>query len=74
MRGILIAILKVYRAVLSPMAGALGARCRFHPTCSEYAIEAFGRLPTSRAFILTVRRILRCGPWSAGGVDRVPVC
>jgi putative membrane protein insertion efficiency factor len=73
-RAILISILKTYRALFSPVAGALGARCRFHPTCSEYAIEAFERFPISRAFILTARRILRCGPWSAGGVDRVPAC
>ncbi len=74
MRVILIAILKAYRAMLSPILSALGAHCRFHPTCSEYAIEAFEKLPASKAFILTARRILRCGPWSAGGVDRVPVC
>lgn len=50
----------------------LGGQCRFHPTCSQYAVEAFERLPLHRAFVLTVWRILRCQPFAKGGDDPVP--
>jgi len=46
--------------------------CRFHPTCSAYAIEALRTHGLVRGIALSVWRILRCHPWSAGGVDPVP--
>ncbi len=46
--------------------------CRFHPTCSSYAIEALRTHGLVRGGALSVWRILRCHPWSAGGIDRVP--
>ena len=49
---------------------ALGWRaCRFHPTCSEYAVQAFGTLSWYRALAVAARRLLRCHPGSAGGYD-----
>ena len=45
--------------------------CKYHPSCSQYAIEAFRELGLVRGGILACWRILRCNPWSHGGVDRV---
>ncbi|PIU39846.1 MAG: membrane protein insertion efficiency factor YidD [Candidatus Omnitrophica bacterium CG07_land_8_20_14_0_80_50_8] len=47
--------------------------CRFTPSCSEYAVEAFRRMRLTRAFDLTVRRILRCHPFCEGGYDPLPM-
>jgi len=53
-------------------AALLGGQCRFHPTCSEYAVECFEKLPAHRAFSLTLWRILRCQPFAKPGYDPVP--
>lgn len=58
--------------VLSPILGGLGANCRFHPTCSDYAREAIQRKSAPRAIELVFKRLIRCGPWNPGGVDEVP--
>lgn len=47
-------------------------RCRFHPSCSSYGLEAITRHGPVRGLYLTVRRLLRCHPWNPGGVDHVP--
>lgn len=64
-----VAAVLAYRAVLSPL---LGGRCRFEPTCSRYALEAYRTLSPLRATFLTVRRVLRCHPWGGSGYDPVP--
>lgn len=69
MRRILTAPLRGYRYLISPM---LGPRCRFHPSCSTYAIEAIERHGVIRGGYLSARRLLRCHPWHSGGVDPVP--
>ena len=58
-----------YRLVVSPL---LGPRCRFHPSCSQYAKQAVLKHGILRGVSLAVRRIVRCNPWNAGGVDFVP--
>jgi len=66
---LLIALVAAYRYALSPM---LGRHCRFHPSCSGYAIEALERHGALRGTWLAVRRVARCHPWHAGGYDPVP--
>ena len=66
---ILLAILSVYRRVLSPL---LGPACRFEPSCSRYASEAIRAHGAARGSWLAVRRISRCHPYHAGGFDPVP--
>ncbi|HEV7451486.1 MAG TPA: membrane protein insertion efficiency factor YidD [Pseudonocardiaceae bacterium] len=65
----LVLILRFYRRWISP---ALPPTCRFHPTCSAYAVEALTVHGALRGSWLTVRRLLRCAPWHPGGVDPVP--
>ena len=65
----LIGLLHVYQHWISP---ALPPTCRFYPTCSAYAIEALQVHGVVRGSWLTLRRLLRCAPWHAGGIDPVP--
>ncbi|MBT3181508.1 MAG: membrane protein insertion efficiency factor YidD [Deltaproteobacteria bacterium] len=58
--------------VFSPILSGLGANCRFHPTCSDYAREAFQKKSSKQAVALILKRLMRCGPWHPGGVDKVP--
>lgn len=68
-RNILIIILKLYRRVVSPMYGQV---CRFFPSCSAYALEAVTVHGAIKGSWFAARRIVRCHPWSAGGLDPVP--
>jgi len=63
------ALIRAYQLVLSPW---LGARCRFHPSCSAYAGEALQRHGLLRGGWLATKRIGRCHPWGGSGVDPVP--
>ena len=69
MRWLLIQAIKAYRYLLSPW---LGGHCRFHPTCSCYAITAIERFGALRGSAMAMRRLLRCHPWHPGGIDPVP--
>ena len=69
MRIVLLALVRFYRAAVSPW---LAPRCRFLPTCSEYALEAVERHGALRGGALALRRIARCHPWGASGIDEVP--
>jgi uncharacterized protein len=69
MKRMLLAALAGYRYLLRPM---LGANCRFHPSCSDYATEAIERHGALRGVGLALRRIARCHPWHPGGYDPVP--
>jgi len=68
-RNLSVLVLRVYRAVISPLYGDV---CRYYPSCSSYALQAIQQYGTVRGGWLGVRRIARCHPWSAGGVDDVP--
>jgi putative membrane protein insertion efficiency factor len=61
--------IRFYQIAVSPF---LGPACRFYPTCSEYAHEAILRYGPIKGSILAVRRILKCHPFNAGGIDPVP--
>jgi uncharacterized protein len=69
MKAVLIILLRAYRLFLSPF---LGRNCRFHPSCSAYAIEALQRYGAIKGTWLAVRRVTRCHPWNPGGYDPVP--
>ncbi|MCI4626519.1 MAG: membrane protein insertion efficiency factor YidD [Candidatus Magnetoovum sp. WYHC-5] len=68
MRHVFIQLIKTYRYFISPL---FPQSCRFTPTCSEYAIEAFSKKGVFKGFYLTVKRVARCQPFSAGGYDPV---
>ncbi len=60
---------RAYRAVFSPW---VGHNCRYHPTCSAYAMEALEKHGGIKGSYLALRRILRCHPWGKSGIDNVP--
>lgn len=68
MRAVIIAPIRFYRRFVSP---ALPQRCKYHPSCSEYAVEAIRTYGVLRGLVLAAWRLMRCNPWSHGGVDPV---
>ena len=69
MSRLLIGCLRAYQYALSPF---LGQHCRFHPTCSQYAVDALRLHGAGRGLLLAAKRLLRCHPWHPGGPDPVP--
>ncbi len=67
-RSVFTAPVRLYQRAISPV---LPARCKYHPSCSEYAVAAVRRYGVLRGLVLAVWRLLRCNPWSHGGVDFV---
>ncbi len=65
----MVAPIRLYQRLVSPL---VGPRCRFYPSCSEYAAGAILRHGAIRGLYLGVRRLLRCHPWNPGGFDEVP--
>jgi putative membrane protein insertion efficiency factor len=63
-----IRLIKLYQKVVSPF---VQPRCRYYPSCSEYAAQAISRYGILRGLVLAAWRLLRCNPWSHGGVDLV---
>jgi putative membrane protein insertion efficiency factor len=62
-------LIRIYQRTISPL---LGPVCRYYPSCSHYGYEAMSVHGALKGTILTTWRILRCNPWSAGGIDDVP--
>ena len=69
MRPLAIALIRLYQILLSPL---LPPACRFHPTCSQYALDAIADHGVVRGGWLALKRLARCNPWHPGGVDFVP--
>jgi hypothetical protein len=72
---LLVLLVRLYRWTLSPLKSTVfgpAARCRYHPTCSEYALEALARHGPIRGGWMSIRRICRCHPWGGCGADPVP--
>ena len=69
MRALATLLIRLYQWTLSPL---LGPRCRFHPSCSQYALEAIERHGVLRGTGLAACRLGRCHPWHPGGYDPVP--
>lgn len=61
--------IRVYQVTASPL---LGPRCRFHPSCSEYACEAIAAHGAGKGTALAAKRLARCHPWGGSGFDPVP--
>jgi uncharacterized protein len=68
LRRVAVFPIRVYQRLFSPL---LGQRCRYYPSCSEYAAQAIGRFGILRGTVLAGWRLLRCNPFSHGGVDPV---
>src|SRR3954447_4312576 len=68
-RNICVVILRVYRAVISPLYGDV---CRYYPSCSAYALGAIQQHGVIKGIALGTWRLARCHPWAKGGVDDVP--
>ncbi|MCF8111011.1 MAG: membrane protein insertion efficiency factor YidD [Desulfobacteraceae bacterium] len=69
MRYLFVFIIKLYQALVSPL---IGPRCRFYPSCSEYACESIRRFGAVRGTWLSARRLVKCHPFHPGGFDPVP--
>ena len=69
MKAAALFLIRAYQLTLSPL---LGNRCRYYPTCSAYAREAIAKYGFFRGTSLGIRRLLRCHPFHAGGIDPVP--
>jgi putative membrane protein insertion efficiency factor len=68
LRSLTILPIRLYQRFVSPL---VGARCKYYPSCSEYAAQAIGRFGILRGLVLAGWRLLRCNPWSHGGFDPV---
>lgn len=68
-RNVLISPILLWRKIVSPLYGNV---CRYYPSCSSYGLTSVQRFGLLRGVPMMVWRILRCNPWSQGGVDEVP--
>jgi putative membrane protein insertion efficiency factor len=67
-RAVVLLPIRGYQKLISPM---LGQHCKYHPSCSAYAVQAIQRFGILRGLVLAGWRLLRCNPWSRGGYDPV---
>ena len=71
MKGILIKIIRIYKKILSPFLSFLGVHCKYYPTCSEYMIQAIEKYGCIKGVLKGIKRIIKCNPFSKGGVDLI---
>ncbi|MEE8405500.1 MAG: membrane protein insertion efficiency factor YidD [candidate division Zixibacteria bacterium] len=64
----LVYLIRFYQILISPL---IGSNCRFHPSCSSYAIESFSQYGVMKGLFLTLKRLSKCHPWHPGGYDPV---
>ena len=69
MKKLLLLIIGFYRKIISPLKPP---RCKYYPSCSAYAVQAIEKHGAVKGSLLALWRILRCNPWSLGGIDYVP--
>ena len=62
-------IIKIYQRFVSPF---FPSSCKFSPSCSKYGIEVINKYGVLKGSVLTIKRILKCNPWSKGGYDPIP--
>ena len=67
-RTVVVLPIKLYQKTVSPLTGS---RCKYYPSCSEYAVQAISKFGILRGLVLAGWRLLRCNPWSHGGFDPV---
>ena len=69
-RNACVVVLRIYRAVISPLYGDV---CRYYPSCSSYAMQSIQHYGVIRGIWMGSKRLARCHPWAEGGIDDVPV-
>jgi len=69
LKKIFTGLIKIYQMAISPY---LGQNCRYHPTCSEYSVQAIDKYGIIKGSWLSIKRILSCGPWGGHGHDPLP--
>ena len=69
MKFLATSLIRLYQKLVSPL---LPPSCRFHPCCSEYALQAIEKFGIGKGLLVATWRVLRCHPWCAGGVDPLP--
>ena len=69
MKRIGVLLIKFYKKMISPIFNFLGIRCKYYPTCSEYAKQAIEKYGFLKGCFLGVKRIIKCNPFSKGGYD-----
>ncbi len=62
-------MIKIYQTLISPL---LPSTCRFHPTCSQYGLDALTKYGLFKGGLLTIKRISKCHPWGGSGQDPIP--
>ena len=67
--AVLVGLIRGYQRYISPLSGPT---CRYYPSCSAYALGAVRTHGPVKGFLLAVGRVVRCNPWSPGGIDHVP--
>ena len=69
MKKVFIFLISTYQKFISPL---MRPSCRFHPTCSEYSLQAINKFGAYKGGLLSAKRILKCNPWGGSGIDLIP--